>query len=172
MRWSGVSPHVTLSPSPTLHHYTFALPRITQKKNFFLQVSGVSGPPFLLPSKYQAFPVGTIKPQGWLLDQLQQQADSLSGHLPYFWADVMNSTWIGGNADSGLHERAPYWLNGFISLAYQLENKTLIATARKYIDYILSHQGADGWLGPDDAQLDGNQYWSKYLVMLSLRQVL
>lgn len=82
----------------------------------------------------------------------------------------MNSSWIGGNADAGLHERTPYWLNGFVPLAYQLENETLIATARKYVDYILSHQTEDGWLGPDDAR-DGNQYWSKYLVMFILRQV-
>ena len=82
----------------------------------------------------------------------------------------MNSSWIGGKSDTYLHERAPYWLNGFVPLAYQLQNKTLIATAQKYIDYILSHQTAEGWLGPDDVH-DGNQYWSKYLMMLIMRQV-
>ena len=39
-----------------------------------------------------------------------------------FWADVMSSIWIGGNADGGLHERAPYWLNGVVPLAYLLKN--------------------------------------------------
>lgn len=124
----------------------------------------------MVPLKYRPLPVGAIKPQGWLLDQLQLQADSLSGHLLFFWADVMNSSWIGGSADTGLHERTPYWLNGFVPLAYQLENQTLISTARKYVDYILDHQTDEGWLGADDVH-DGNQYWSKYLMMFILRQV-
>ena len=82
----------------------------------------------------------------------------------------MNSSWIGGKADGGLHERAPYWLNGFLPLAYQLENQTLINMAFKYIDYIISHQADDGWLGLDDDK-DGNEYWSKYFMMMILRQV-
>ena len=114
--------------------------------------------------------MGSIKPKGWLLDQLQLQADGLSGHLPFFWPDVMNSSWVGGKADGYLHQSTPYWLNGFVPLAYQLDNKTLIATVEKYVDYILSHQGDDGWLGPDDVH-DGNQYWSKYMAMYFLRQV-
>lgn len=40
----------------------------------------------------------------------------------------------------------------------------------KYVDYILSHQASDGWLGPDDIP-DGNCYWSKYPMLLALRQV-
>ena len=63
---------------------------------------------------------------GWLKEQLAIQADGLSGHLPFFWQDVMNSCWVGGTADTGLHERTPYWLNGFVPLAYQLQNPTLI----------------------------------------------
>lgn len=40
----------------------------------------------------------------------------------------MNSSWIGGAADTGLHERTPYWLNGFVPLAYQLQDPTLVKT--------------------------------------------
>ena len=135
-----------------------------------LQVSGLSGPPHLLPLKFRPLPLGAIKPQGWLKDQLIIQAGGLSGHLPLFWALVMNSSWIGGNNDGGVHQGVPYWLNGFLPLAYQLENETLINMAFKYIDYILSHQAEDGWLGPDDIR-DGNAYWSQIPMMLSLRQV-
>lgn len=38
---------------------------------------------------------------------------------------MKNSVWIGGNADGGLHERAPYWLNGIVPLAYLLKNVSL-----------------------------------------------
>jgi len=37
------------------------------------------------------------------------------------------------------------------------------------VDYILSHQSADGWLGPDDIT-DGNAYWSKYPMLFALRK--
>ena len=66
----------------------------------------------LYPSAYIPLPVGSITPRGWLLEQLRLQAQGLSGHLSHFWDDVMKSIWIGGDADSDLHERVPYWLNG------------------------------------------------------------
>ena len=41
---------------------------------------------------------------------------------------------------------------------------------RQFIDYILDHQSADGWLGPND-DTDGNCYWSKFPLLMALRQV-
>eukprot|EP01050_Picozoa_sp_SAG11_P014403 SAG11_NODE_1772_length_4273_cov_3.739578_3_plen_187_part_00 len=48
----------------------------------------------------------------------------LSGHLAMFWNDIQHSVWLNGpedHGDGGLHERGPYWLNGFVPLAYQLK---------------------------------------------------
>ena len=106
---------------------------------------------------------------GWLKRQLLIQRNGLSGHLPLFWADVENSSWIGGSADTNLHERFPYWLNGIVPLAYQLDDPQLKAMVEKYISYIMDHQSDDGWLGPDDNK-DGNLYWSKYLMMFIFKQ--
>ena len=36
------------------------------------------------------------------------------------------------------------------------------------MSYILDHQTDQGWLGADDSK-DGNQYWSKFPMLLSLR---
>ncbi|QNF30126.1 MULTISPECIES: hypothetical protein [Metabacillus] len=36
-----------------------------------------------------------IKPKGWLLRQLQIQAEGLSGNLDKFWPDIKESKWIG-----------------------------------------------------------------------------
>ena len=47
-----------------------------------------------------------------------------AGHLAMFWNDVQHSIWLNGpedKGDGGLHERGPYWLNGFVPLAYQLK---------------------------------------------------
>ena len=76
----------------------------------------------LQPYAYQPLPVGSVTPKGWLLKQLTLQAEGLSGHLAQFWPDVQQSVWIGGNADGGLHERTPYWLNGVVPLAFLLKN--------------------------------------------------
>lgn len=35
----------------------------------------------LVPNKYMPLPMGTVTPQGWLLDQLTIQAEGLTGHL-------------------------------------------------------------------------------------------
>ena len=50
----------------------------------------------------------------------------------------MNSSWMGGSGDTGLHERTPYWLNGFIPLAYQLQDPSLIHTVRPSIYHVVS----------------------------------
>ena len=100
----------------------------------------------LAPLVYRPLPVGKIEPKGWLERQLRIQADGLSGHLDEFWPDVRDSRWFGGQAEGW--ERAPYWLDGFIPLAYQLRDAGLIAKVERCMDYILGHQQENGWLGP------------------------
>ena len=56
---------------------------------------------------------------GWLRRQLEIQANSLSGNLDKMWPDIQDSAWIGGDREGW--ERVPYWLDGFIPLAYLLE---------------------------------------------------
>jgi len=87
-----------------------------------------------------------IKPAGWLKRQLKIQAEGLSGNLHKVWKDIRDSAWIGGTEEGW--ERVPYWLDGFIPLAYLLEDEELIAAAQKYIDPILASQQEDGWICP------------------------
>ncbi len=87
-----------------------------------------------------------LKPQGWLKRQLEIQAQGLAGNLDKVWPDVRDSAWIGGACEGW--ERVPYWLDGFIPLAYLLENEEMIARAKKYIDAILAAQKEDGWICP------------------------
>ena len=90
--------------------------------------------------------LGAIQPRGWLAQQLRIQAEGISGNLDTFWPDIADSQWFGGNSESW--ERAPYWLDGLIPLAYVLNEPKLIAKVNLYMDYILSHQHDDGWFGP------------------------
>ncbi|MHC1765760.1 MAG: beta-L-arabinofuranosidase domain-containing protein [Verrucomicrobiia bacterium] len=95
---------------------------------------------------FRPLPLGTVKPEGWLLRQLRLQADGLSGHLDEFWPDVAHSQWFGGKAEGW--ERAPYWLDGVIPLAWVLGDEALQRRCKRYIDYIVSHQRPDGWFSP------------------------
>ena len=97
-------------------------------------------------NKWNFYTSKELKPQGWLKRQLEIQAEGLSGNLQKIWPDIRDSAWVGGNREGW--ERVPYWLDGFIPLAYLLENDEMIATVKKYIDAIISAQEDDGWICP------------------------
>ena len=97
-------------------------------------------------NKWNFYTSGELKPSGWLRRQLEIQAEGLSGNLHKMWPDVRDSAWIGGKREGW--ERVPYWLDGFIPLAYLLENEEMISTVKKYIDAIVSAQQEDGWICP------------------------
>lgn len=96
--------------------------------------------------KWNFYTANEIKPAGWLKRQLKIQAEGLCGNLDKMWPDVKESAWIGGNREGW--ERVPYWLDGFIPLAYLLEDDDMIARAKKYVDAILAAQQEDGWICP------------------------
>jgi hypothetical protein len=100
----------------------------------------------LTPPAFTPLPLGAIRPTGWLQRQLRIQADGLSGHLDEFWPDVGQSQWFGGKAEGW--ERAPYWLDGAIPLAWILDDEPLKTRIVRYVDFIVKNQRADGWYGP------------------------
>ena len=100
----------------------------------------------LVAPAFTPLPLGAIRPSGWLQRQLRLQADGLSGHLDEFWPDVGQSQWFGGKAEGW--ERAPYWLDGAIPLAWIANDAPLKERITRYVDHILKSQRADGWYGP------------------------
>ncbi len=119
------------------------------------------------PVKLKPLSLGSIKPTGWLKNQLQIQADGLSGHLDEFWPDISDSAWFGGKSDAW--ERAPYWLDGVVPLTFLLEDENLIARVTKYMDHIIAHQDESGWISPAE---DQSRYdlWAIFLVLKPLIQ--
>ncbi|KAL9711445.1 hypothetical protein Ac2012v2_005990 [Leucoagaricus gongylophorus] len=72
-----------------------------------------------------------------------------------------------------MHEAAPYWFNGMVSLAFQLEDQRLIGQVRDFLDWTLDHQGSDGWLGPEPFVPDATisrLVWPRYLILMGLVQ--
>lgn len=112
---------------------------------------------------YQFITGNKIRPMGWLKRQLIIQAEGLSGNLDKVWPDISQSRWIGGDREGW--ERVPYWLDGFIPLAWLLEDKDLQARARQYINAILEHQNEDGWICPCSVE-ERKSYdmWALFLI--------
>jgi len=109
-------------------------------------------------------PLGSVLPIGWLKEQLEIQAEGLSGHLDEFWPEAgPNSGWLGGNGESW--ELGPYYLDGLIPLAYLLDNTKLKAKAFKWINWTLSNPGEDGWIGP---KTNNDDIWWPRIVMLKV----
>jgi DUF1680 family protein len=127
----------------------------------------------LIENVLEPLPLGSIRPAGWLLNQLRIQASGLSGHLDEFWPDIAESGWIGGSAEGW--ERGPYWLDGVVPLAFLLDDVRLKEKVQSWMDYILSHQSDDGWLGPvravhDDSYSYEYDPWPVYVVLKAMTQ--
>jgi hypothetical protein len=123
------------------------------------------------PNVFQPLPLGSVRPEGWLLRQLEVQRDGLTGHLDQFWPDVQNSGWIGGSAEGW--ERMPYWMDGAVPLAWLLDDPELTVRLRRYVDYILSHQAPDGWLGPErspEGRYQPRDPWPVFVFLKALTQ--
>ena len=121
----------------------------------------------LQKTKMRSLPLGSIKPEGWLRQQLRIQADGLSGHLDEFWPDIKDSGWFGGQAEGW--ERAPYWLDGVIPLAYLLDDTALKTRIEKYMDFIIKRQDKSGWMGLDQ-DLTKYDLWAAFLILKPLIQ--
>ena len=117
----------------------------------------------LKPMAFTQYTTKELKPAGWLKRQLEIQANGLSGNLDKMWPSVKDSSWVGGNDDGW--ERVPYWLDGFVPLAFQLENEDMITGAKKYINSILDGQQEDGWIAPCPRE-KRNEYdvWAVFLI--------
>jgi hypothetical protein len=121
----------------------------------------------LQPVKMKPMPLGAIKPTGWLKNQLRIQADGLSGHLDEFWPDISGSAWFGGQADAW--ERAPYWLDGAVPMAFLLDDEDLKTRIIKYMEHIIANQDESGWLAPAESPADYD-LWAIFLVLKPLIQ--
>lgn len=135
----------------------------------------------LAPKPYLELPLGAIKPQGWLRDQLLRMKSGLTGHLDKIYPEVVGprNGWLGGDGDGW--ERGPYWIDGLLPLAYILEDKEMIAKVQPWIEWTLNNQQEDGYLGPipfdtppepEEGLQRGqrNDWWPKMVMLKVLQQ--
>ncbi|MFC4986281.1 beta-L-arabinofuranosidase domain-containing protein [Saliphagus infecundisoli] len=120
---------------------------------------------------YDLLPLGAIEPRGWLRQQLEIQANGLTGHLDECWSDIGDSQWLGG--ERGGWERGPYYVDGLLPLAHLLNDEALIKKSEMWVEAFLDSQDDDGWIGPaEQARDQGYEYdpWPRFVVLKVLRQ--
>ena len=132
----------------------------------------------LVETDYYEMPLGAIRAEGWLQEQLLRQADGLTGHLDEVYPLVVGerNAWLGGDGDCW--ERGPYWIDGLLPLAYLLDNEGLKEKALVWVEAILNSQQQDGYFGPskDLPPVDGMQrdnshdWWPKMVALKIIKQ--
>lgn len=135
--------------------------------------------PPLQPKTFCTLPLGNIKAEGWLKEQLLRQKNGLTGHLDVIYEPVMGKRngWLGGDGDQW--ERGPYWIDGLLPLAYQLNDKELQDKARLWVEWAIKSQQPNGYFGPEKdypndqpgLQRDNaKDWWPKMVVLKVLQQ--
>lgn len=125
----------------------------------------------LVPSQFIKLPTGAVRPGGWLLTQLNLQADGLCGHLGEIsaWLQKEDNAWLSSGGQWGWEE-VPYWLRGYSSTAWVLGRKDMQKESRFWIEAILKSQGADGNFGPSSRNIKDTQDFWPNMVALWLLQ--
>lgn len=102
----------------------------------------------LMTKPYMELPIGAVRPEGWLKDQMVRMKNGMTGHLDSLYSKVMGKRngWLGGDGD--VWERGPYWIDGLLPLAYILDDKDLKAKVKPWIEWTLNSQQPDGYFGP------------------------
>ncbi len=127
----------------------------------------VSTRPPLIPNPLIKLPIGSIKPQGWLLSQLELMRDGFIGHLTEISKFLKNNSgWLTGKGRGW--EEMPYWLRGYGDIGYILQDQKMIGEAKKWIEAILSSQDKDGYFGPP-VNKKNHDLWPNMVVLYILR---
>lgn len=124
----------------------------------------------LKPARLLKLPVGSIKPQGWVGEMLHRQANGLNGHLWEIsaWLDKENNQWLSGKGDHGWEE-VPYWLRGYCSLAYILNDDAMKREAQTWFEGVLKSQRPDGFFGPENKSNGRVEVWAQMVMLWALQ---
>ncbi len=141
--------------------------------------------------KFKTFPFGSIKPTGWLKDQMEKDVDGFVGNLDQIVPELINDSIYGkdrlqkhskakdlGNLKAGdaegdeqykwwNSETQSNWWDGYLRNVFLLDDKEGIEKVKSYVELILKTQDEDGYIGIYDQELrykfnsENGELWSK-----------
>lgn len=141
--------------------------------------------------KYEPFPFGSIKPRGWIREQMRKDLNGFVGKLDIMVPDLINDPIYGsgrlhsntkakdlGNLKEGdaegddqyqwwNSETQSNWWDGLIRYAFILNDHLAEKRVRKHVYSILATQDKDGYIGIYDKELryhfkgENGELWAK-----------
>lgn len=141
--------------------------------------------------KFHSLPLGSIKPTGWLKEQMQKDIDGFVGNLDQIVSELINDPIYGegrlqkhskvkdlGNSKEGdaegdeqykwwNSETQSNWWDGYLRNVFLIGDKDGIEKAKEYVEAILKTQDEDGYIGIYDKELrykfnsENGELWSK-----------
>jgi hypothetical protein len=126
----------------------------------------------LQPQYFSKLPVGSIKPAGWLLKNLQLQRAGLTGNLGQIsiWLSKKDNAWLAkdGKGKFGWEE-LPYWLKGYADIGYTLNDQHIINESKFWIEAVLNNQRPDGDFGPVVLKKGKRDLWTNMPMLWCLQ---
>lgn len=108
----------------------------------------------LTPNALSPLAPGSVRPEGWLAETLQAQAEGLNAQFLRLWPETVNTgKWVAG--PDGDWDYIPYILEGVVSVGWALNNTNLKNIAGRIVDAMIASQTEDGWFGPEE----NAEYW-------------
>ncbi len=154
-------------PPATLNVAVVDRPATTSRNSFY-----VSNAAPLRPDYFVKLPIGSIKPGGWLRENLDRQANGLAGHLGEIsiWLTKENNAWLNksGTGDYGWEE-LPYWLKGYGDMAYVLNRPDMLAETQRWLDATIASQRENGDFGPVQLKNGKRDLWAQMLMLFCLQ---
>lgn len=100
----------------------------------------------LAPAAMSKLPVGSIRAQGWLANELDLMRTGMTGRLAELSKFLKPDNGWFGSANEGWEEQ-PYWFRGFYDLAVLTADPRLQKQSDRWIEAVLSSQDRDGYFG-------------------------
>ncbi len=130
----------------------------------------------LLPAPLLKLPPGSVRPRGWLRNQLELQRDGFSGRLAEISSFLKreNNAWLQPKATGRAGwEELPYWLKGQLDLGIVLGDDAVLEEAKFWIEATLNSQREDGYFGPEvnlESQEGGKpDLWPNMIMLFALQ---
>ena len=111
-------------------------------------------------------PLGAVKANSWLENQLLLMKNGLTGNMREFNDyNEGTSAWLGNPNVGEAWENGPYYARGLTALAYSLDDADLIEETLKWVAGSIDNQREDGYFGPRN----NNAWWSRMPMLCAVR---
>ncbi len=124
----------------------------------------------LSPKAYAPFELGELKPEGWLKEWAQRAARGMTKTIGENYTEFVKG-WASADEPGWWHyEQTGYYTDGFVRLAYLLDDDYLKERSRKVMDAVVARQKPNGYILSNNKEYvdswgsttaDHGLYWSE-----------